>query len=72
MSSARARRAIDVEALAAQVLEMLAGGAHPLAHRAVVVDAARQQRHLEALRSWHSSICAISWLVACWWKSAER
>jgi len=25
-----------------------------------------------ALRSWHSSICAISWLVACWWKSAER
>ena len=26
----------------------------------------------KAPRSWHSSICAISWLVACWWKSAER
>ncbi len=24
------------------------------------------------LRSWCSSICTISWLVACWWKSAER
>ena len=24
------------------------------------------------LRSWHSSICTTSWLVACWWKSAER
>ena len=23
-------------------------------------------------RSWHSSISTISWLVACWWKSAER
>jgi len=26
----------------------------------------------KALRSWHSSICAINWLVAWMWKSAER
>ena len=36
-----------VEALAVQVLEALAGGDHALAHRALVVRAARQQRHLE-------------------------
>ena len=24
------------------------------------------------LRSWASNICTASWLVACWWKSADR
>jgi hypothetical protein len=61
-----------LEAQAAQLLEMLAARAHALAKRAAVVGAGRQQRDLERERSWHSSIWATSWLVACWWKSADR
>ena len=71
--SSRTRLAIALEALAAELLEVLAGGDDALAHRRSCRRAAREQRHLEG-----AAIVAFEHLRhqlaggVDWWKSAER